>query len=164
MKVILASWKGSIVLSVVIYFWDWKRKTHLWSLPGPRILERTTYYDIDGQFGLYCIDNIYMFFPSFHLCCTAHKNLISPILYTNLRLEAPLSVYFSCTTFRRSATSSAELLIPKCTTRRWTVRCFNYSLAKRQPLSCALSTATLLLKFKMWFQTVGFDYPRVVQV
>ena len=76
------------------------------------------------------------------------KNVIPPIFCTNLRQEAPLPVYFSCTTFRRSATTSATLLIPKCTTRRWTLRCSNYSVAKRQQFSCALSTATLSLKFE----------------
>ena len=65
--------------------------------------------------------------PTTHLCCTAHtKNVISPFFCTNLRLEAPLPVHFSCTTFRRSATTSATLLILKCTTRRWTLRCSNY--------------------------------------
>ena len=84
-----------------------------------------------------------------HLCCTSHKKkVISPIFCTNLRLEAPLPVYFSCTTFRRCATTSATPLIPKCTTRRWTLRCSNYSVAKRQQFSCALSTATLSLKFE----------------
>ena len=30
-----------------------------------------------------------------HLCCTAHKkNVVSPIFCANLRLEAPLPVYF----------------------------------------------------------------------
>ena len=58
------------------------------------------------------------------------------------------TVYFSCTTLRRCATTSATLLIPKCTTRRWTPRCSNYSVAKRQQFSCALSTATLSLKFE----------------
>ena len=76
------------------------------------------------------------------------KNVISPIFCTNLRLEAPLPVYFSCTTFRRSATTSATLLIPKCTTRRWTLRCSHYSVVKRQQFSCALSTATLPLKLE----------------
>ena len=76
------------------------------------------------------------------------KNVISPIFCTNLRLEAPLPVYFSCTTFRRSATTLATLLIPKCTTRRWTLRCSNYSVANRQQFSCRLSTATLSLKFE----------------
>ena len=84
----------------------------------------------------------------FHLCSTAHKKkVISPIFCTNLRLEAPLPVCFSCT-FRRSATTSATLLIPKCTTGRWTLRCSNYSVAKRQQFSCVLSTATLSLKFE----------------
>ena len=76
------------------------------------------------------------------------KYVISPIFCTNLRLEAPLPVYFSCTTFRRSATTSATVLTPKCTTRRWTLRCSNDSVAKRQQLSCAVSTATLSLKFE----------------
>ena len=86
---------------------------------------------------------------TYHLCCTAHKkNVISPIFCTNLRLEAPLPVYFSCTTIHRSVTTLATLLIPKCTTRRWTLRCSNFSVAKRQQFSCALSTATLSLKFE----------------
>ena len=77
------------------------------------------------------------------------KNALSPIFCTNLRLEAPLpEVYFSCTTFRRFATTSATLLIPKWTTRRWTLRWSNYSVAKRQQFSCALSTATSSLKFE----------------
>ena len=78
------------------------------------------------------------------------KNVISPIFCTNLRLEAPLPVYFSCTTFRRSATTSDTLLISKCTTRRWTLRCSNYScsVAKRQQFPCALRTATSSLKFE----------------
>ena len=38
------------------------------------------------------------------------KNVISPIFFTNLRLEAPLPADFSCT-FRHSATTSATLLI-----------------------------------------------------
>ena len=69
---------------------------------------------------------------------------------TNLRLEGPLPVYFSCTTFRHrhSATTSATLLILKYTTRGWTRRCSNYSVAKLQQFSCALSTATLSLKFE----------------
>ena len=58
------------------------------------------------------------------------------------------TVYFSCTTFRRSATTSTALLIPKCTTRRSSLRCSNYSVAKRQQFSCALSTATSSLKFE----------------
>ena len=75
-----------------------------------------------------------------HLCCTAYKKMSFRLFFfTNLRLEAPLPVYFSCTTFRHSATTSATLLIPKCTTRRWTLRCSNYSVAKRQQLPCALS-------------------------
>ena len=76
------------------------------------------------------------------------KNVISPIFCTDPRLEAPLPVYFSCTTFRRSATTSATLLIPKCTTRRWNLRCSYYRVAKRQQFSCDLSTATLSLKFE----------------
>ena len=55
---------------------------------------------------------------------------------------------FLVPTFRRSATTSATLLIPKCTTRRWTLGCSNCSVAKRQQFSCALSTATLSLKFE----------------
>ena len=69
-------------------------------------------------------------------------------------------MYFSCTTIRRSVTTSATLLIPKCTTRRWTLRRSNHSVAKRQQFSCALSTATLSLSLKMWFQRVGFDFSR----
>ena len=76
------------------------------------------------------------------------KNVISPNCCTNLRLEALLPVYFSCTTLRRSATTSATLLIPKCTTRRWTLRYSNHSVAKRQQFSCALSTATSSLNFE----------------
>ena len=75
------------------------------------------------------------------------KNVISPIFCTNLRLEAPVPVYFSCT-FHRSAATSATLLVPKCTTWRWTLRCSNYGVAKRQQFSCALSTATSSLKFE----------------
>ena len=76
------------------------------------------------------------------------KNVISPIFCTNLRLEASLPVYFSCTTFRRCATTSATPLIPKCTTRRWTLRCSHYSVAKRQVFSCPLRTATMSPKFE----------------
>ena len=106
-----------------------------------------------------------------HLCCTTHKktsfrrffaqiydapppvlyhpqkNVISSIFCTNLRLDSRLPVFFSCT-FRSSATTSTTLLIPKCTTRRWTLRCSNYSVAKRQQFSCPRSTATLSLKFE----------------
>ena len=97
-----------------------------------------------------------------HLCCTAHKNVISPIFYTNLRLEAPRPVYFSCTTFRHSATTSATLLIRKAATRRWTLRCSLSSAAKRQQFSCVLSTATLSLKLENVFQRVGFDFSRPI--
>ena len=62
--------------------------------------------------------------------------------------ESTSTCYFSCTTFRHSTTTSATLLILKCTTRRWTLRCSNYSVAKRQQFSCGLSTATLSLKFE----------------
>ena len=79
---------------------------------------------------------------------TAHKKKSFRRFFgTNVRLEAPLPVYFSCTTFRHSATTSATLLIRKCTNRRWTLRCSHYSVAKRQQFSCPLSTATLSLKF-----------------
>ena len=44
---------------------------------------------------------------------------------------------FSFTAFCRSVTTSATLLIPKCTTWRWTLRCSNYSVAKR----CLLYTS-----------------------
>ena len=61
-----------------------------------------------------------------HLCCTAHKKMSFRRFFAqNLRLEAPLPVSFFCTTFRHSATTSATLLISKCTTRRWTLRCSN---------------------------------------
>ena len=78
------------------------------------------------------------------------KYVISPIFCTQsaTTIETPLPVYFSCTTFRRSATTSATLLIPKCTTRRWSLRCSNYIVAKRQQFSCALSTATSSLNFE----------------
>ena len=49
---------------------------------------------------------------------------------------------------RHPATTSATVLLPKCTTRRWTLRCSNYSVAERQQFSCALSAATLSLKFE----------------
>ena len=45
-----------------------------------------------------------------------------------------------------------HFLIPKWTTRRWTLRCSNYSVAKRQQFSCALSTATL-----SWSGSRGLD-------
>ena len=61
-----------------------------------------------------------------------HKNDISPIFCTNLRLEAPLPLYFSSTNFRNSAVTPATPLIRKCTTRRWTLRCSHYSVAKGQ--------------------------------
>ena len=70
-------------------------------------------------------------------------------------------MFFSCTTFRRSATTSATPLIPKCTTRRWTLRRSNYSVAKRQQFSCDLSTATLSLKFEN-VVVVRFDFSRSI--
>ena len=87
-----------------------------------------------------------------HLCCTAHKKKWHFAYFLHKSTTGSTStcvlVYFSCTTFRRSATTSATLLIPKCTTPRWTLRCSNYSVAKRQQFSCALSTAASSLKFE----------------
>ena len=57
-------------------------------------------------------------------------------------------VFFYNTTFRRSATTSATRLFPKSTTRRWTLRWSNYSVAKRQQFSYTLSTATLSSEFE----------------
>ena len=93
--------------------------------------------------------------PGVHICSPGgspvlhrpQKNVISPIFPTNLRLEGPLPVYFSCATFCHSATTSATLWARKCATRRWTLRCSRYSVAKRQKFSCALTTATFSLTF-----------------
>ena len=49
------------------------------------------------------------------------NNVISPI-FAQIHDWNPLYLFFSCTTFRRSSTTSATLLIPKCTTRRWNLR------------------------------------------
>ena len=87
--------------------------------------------------------------PALHLCCTAHKKKRRRLFaqsYDWKRLFY-LSI-FSCTTFRHSAITPATLLIRKCTTRRWTLKCSHYSVAKRQQFSCALSTPTLSLKFE----------------
>ena len=45
------------------------------------------------------------------------------------------SVYFSCTTLRHSDISPGTPLIRKCTTRRWTLWCSHYSVAKRPHFS-----------------------------
>ena len=73
---------------------------------------------------------------------------ISPILCTNLRLEAPLPLYFSCTTFRNSAIAPATPSIQKRTTRRWTLRCSHYSVANQQQFAFPLRTAILSLKLE----------------
>ena len=98
------------------------------------------------------------------LTCVASPTnfLFLPILGTNPRLEAPLPLYFSCTTFRHSAKTPATPLIRKCTTRRWTLWCSLTTVhaAKRQqfwygPRHCRSS-------LKMWFQRVGFDFSRAI--
>ena len=64
------------------------------------------------------------------LCWTAHrktfirfKRFLAIFFCTNLRLEEPQPVYFSCMTFRLCAIPPATLLMRKCTTRPWTLRC-----------------------------------------
>ena len=57
-------------------------------------------------------------------------------------------VYFSCTTFRHSATTPATLVIRKCTILRRTLWCSHYGVAKRQQFLCCLRTATLSLTFQ----------------
>ena len=58
------------------------------------------------------------------------QNNFLPILGTNPRLEAPLPLYFSCTTFRNSVITLATPSIQKRTTRRWTLRCSHYKRVK----------------------------------
>ena len=84
-----------------------------------------------------------------HLCCTAHKKMTFRRFFAQIYDWKHLYLcIFLGTTFCRSAATSATLLIPKCTTRRWTLRCSNYRVANRQQCSCARSTATLSLKFE----------------
>ena len=81
---------------------------------------------------------------------TAHKKKRHFADFSHISTTGSTStcVFFYNTTFRRSATTSATLLIPKCTAWRWTLRCSNDSVAKRQHFSCAPSTAILSLKFE----------------
>ena len=82
-------------------------------------------------------------------CCTSHTKMIFRRFFAQIYDWKHLYLcIFLGTTFCRSAATSATLLIPKCTTRRWTLGCSNCSVAKRQQFSCALSTATLSLKFE----------------
>ena len=137
---------------------EWAPQSNVASGGRGKVPSRGRFAGFPGKKGLHNFrrrfpPGIFFVFPfrGLHLSPLLHrpqKNVISPMFCANVRLEASLPVYFSCTTFCRSATTSITLLIPKCTTRRWTLRCSNYSVAKRQLFSCALITATLSLKFE----------------
>ena len=74
--------------------------------------------------------------------------LFLSILGTNPRLESPIPPYFSCTTFRNSATTPATPSIPNATTLPWTLWCSDYSVAKGQQFSCPRRTAIPSLMFE----------------
>ena len=79
-----------------------------------------------------------------HLCCTSHKKRMFRQFFEQIHNWKHL---FLCIFLVRhsviSAITPVTPLIRKCTTRRWTLRCFHHSVAKRQQFSYPLRTATL---------------------
>ena len=101
-----------------------------------------------------------------HLCCTSPQKIyVSPILWSNPRLEAPLPLCFFGTTFRNSAITPTTPLIRKGTARWWTLKCPHYRVAKSdhsfralyRPRHCCWS-------LKMWLLRVGFNFPRTTTI
>ena len=78
-------------------------------------------------------------------------HFFSPNLCQNSHMEPPLPLFLMCDTtgvLRNSAITTTSPLIRK-STLRWTLwSSHNSSVAKRQQLSCPLSTVTLSLKFE----------------
>ena len=66
----------------------------------------------------------------------------------NLRLEASLPPFFSCTTFRSSVKTPALPLIRKSTILSSPLSCSHYNMANRHQFSCPLGIATLALKLE----------------
>ena len=95
------------------------------------------------------------------VACVTSPTKKMPFLETNPRLEAPVPFdVFLVRHCRISAKTPATPSILKPTTRRRTLRCFHYGVAKRHHFSCRLRTATLSLEFAIWFQRVGVDLSR----
>ena len=73
-----------------------------------------------------------------HLCCTAHKKKchFADFLHKCTTGSTSSCVFFlyNSMTFRRSATTSSTLVIPKCTTRRCTLRCSKIQCGKATAL------------------------------
>ena len=92
---------------------------------------------------------LYDFFLwTFHLCCTAHKKShFADFFHKSTTGSTSTYIFFLCD-IPLLCHNSSYTFDPKCTTRRWTLRCSNYSVTKRQHFSCALRTATLSLKFE----------------
>ena len=72
------------------------------------------------------------------LCCTAHKKKchFADFLHKCTTGSTSSCVFFlyNSMTFRRSATTSSTLVIPKCTTRRCTLRCSKIQCGKATAL------------------------------
>ena len=73
-----------------------------------------------------------------------------------------LHLYFFCVRLRNSAITPASPLTQKSTTLRWILWWSHYSVAKRQQFSCALSTATLSLKFENVVPEGWIDFSRAI--
>ena len=83
-----------------------------------------------------------------HLCCTAHKIMSFRRFFAQIYDWKHL---YLCIFLVRHSVALPQLQLHFCSQnapRRWPSRCSNYSVAKRQQFSCALSTAALSMEFE----------------
>lgn len=83
-----------------------------------------------------------------HLCCSAHKKkcALGNCVISRTTGSPSTSDFSLCRTFRHFATTPAVESTPTCPALQNTLRCAQFSVAKRQQIPCTLGGTTSSLK------------------